>query len=48
MYDILELNKKHLSEKPDIAKELKIKLVESFKKQHLIYNIHDTKANVLT
>ena len=44
MYDILELNKKLLPELKDIAKELKIKKVESFKKQDLIYKILDTQA----
>ena len=33
MYDILELNKKLLPDLRDVAKELKIKRVESFKKQ---------------
>ncbi|WP_346857547.1 transcription termination factor Rho [uncultured Draconibacterium sp.] len=44
MYDILELNKKLVAELKDIAKELKIKRVESFKKQDLIYKILDTQA----
>ncbi|MBN1133225.1 MAG: transcription termination factor Rho [Bacteroidales bacterium] len=44
MYDILELNKKLLSELRDIAKDLKIKRVESFRKQDLIYKILDTQA----
>ncbi len=44
MYDILELNKKLLPELKDIAKELKIKRVDSFKKQDLIYKILDTQA----
>ncbi|MDD4756275.1 MAG: Rho termination factor N-terminal domain-containing protein, partial [Prolixibacteraceae bacterium] len=44
MYDILELNKKLVPELRDIAKELKIKRVESFKKQELIYKILDTQA----
>jgi len=44
MYDILELNKKLLSELRDIAKELKIKRVESYKKQNLIYQILDQQA----
>ncbi|MFV0591209.1 MAG: transcription termination factor Rho [Draconibacterium sp.] len=44
MYDILELNKKLLPELKEIAKELKIKRVESFKKQDLIYKILDTQA----
>ena len=48
MYDILELNKKLLAELRDIAKELKIKRVESFKKQDLIYKILDTQAIVVS
>ncbi len=44
MYDILELNKKLLPELKDIAKELNIKRVDSFKKQDLIYKILDTQA----
>ena len=44
MYDILELNKKLVPELKDIAKELKIKRVESYKKQDLIYKILDTQA----
>ncbi|HDR67703.1 MAG TPA: transcription termination factor Rho [Bacteroidaceae bacterium] len=44
MYDILELNKKLLSELRDIAKDLKIKRVESFRKQDLVYKILDTQA----
>lgn len=44
MYDILELNKKLLPDLRDVAKELKIKRVESFKKQELIYKILDQQA----
>ncbi len=44
MYDILELNKKLVSELREIAKELKIKRVESLKKQDLIYRILDQQA----
>ena len=44
MYDILELNKKLLAELREIAKELKIKRVESFRKQELVYKILDTQA----
>ncbi|MBN1185822.1 MAG: transcription termination factor Rho [Bacteroidales bacterium] len=44
MYDILELNKKLVNELRDIAKELKIKKVESLKKQDLIYKILDQQA----
>ena len=39
MYDILELNKKLVSDLREIGKELKIKRVESLKKQDLIYRI---------
>jgi len=48
MYDILELNKKLLPELRGIAKELKIKRVESYKKQDLIYKILDTQAIVVS
>ncbi len=48
MYDILELNKKLLGELRDIAKDLKIKRVESFKKQDLIYKILDIQAIVVS
>lgn len=44
MYDILELNKKLVSELRDIAKELQIKKVELLKKQDLIYKILDQQA----
>ncbi len=44
MYDILELNKKLVSDLREIAKELNIKRVEKFKKQELIYKILDTQA----
>ena len=44
MYDILELNKKLVPELREIAKELNIKRVESFKKQDLIYKVLDTQA----
>jgi transcription termination factor Rho len=44
MYDILELNKKLLTELRQIAKDLKVKRVESFKKQDLIYKILDEQA----
>ena len=44
MYDILELNKKLVPDLRDIAKELNIKRVESYKKQDLIYKILDTQA----
>ena len=46
MYDILELNKKLLPELKEIAKELKVKRVESFRKQDLVYKILDTQAIV--
>ncbi len=44
MYDILELNKKLVPELREIAKELKIKRVESLRKQDLIYKILDQQA----
>lgn len=44
MYDILELNKKLVSELRQIAKDLNIKKVESYKKQDLIYTILDQQA----
>ena len=44
MYDIIELSKKLVPELRDIAKELNIKKVESYKKQDLIYKILDTQA----
>ncbi|MCT4647008.1 MAG: transcription termination factor Rho [Carboxylicivirga sp.] len=44
MYDILELNKKLLTDLRQIAKELNVKRVESYKKQDLIYKILDEQA----
>ncbi len=44
MYDIIELNKKLVSELRDIAKELKVKRVDSLKKQDLVYKILDQQA----
>lgn len=44
MYDISELSKKLLPELREIGKELKIKRVESYKKQDLIYKILDTSS----
>jgi transcription termination factor Rho len=44
MYDILELNKMLLPELREIAKNLKIKRVESFRKPELIYRILDEQA----
>ena len=44
MYDILELNKKLITELKEIAKELNIKKVEALKKQDLIYKILDQQA----
>lgn len=44
MYDILELNKKLVSDLREIAKDLQIKKVESLKKQDLIYKILDQQA----
>jgi transcription termination factor Rho len=46
MYDILELNKKLVSDLREIAKELKIKRVEALRKQDLIYRILDQQAIV--
>jgi len=43
-YNILELNEKLLSELQDIANELGIKKVSSFKKDELIYRILDEQA----
>ncbi|MCK4664163.1 MAG: transcription termination factor Rho [Bacteroidales bacterium] len=44
MYDILELNKKVVSELKDIAKQLNIKKIETLKKQDLVYQILDQQA----
>ena len=44
MYDILELNDKLLADLRQIAKDLNIKRVESYKKQELIYKILDEQA----
>ncbi len=44
MYDILELNKKLVSDLRTIARDLGIKKVESIKKQELIYKILDQQA----
>lgn len=44
MYDILELNSKLLPELREIGKSLKIKRVEGYKKQDLIYKILDQQA----
>jgi transcription termination factor Rho len=44
MYDIIELSKKLVTELKDIAKELDIKKIDSFKKQELIYKILDKQA----
>lgn len=44
MYDIIELSRKLLPDLKEIAKELKIKKVDSYKKQDLIYKILDTQA----
>ncbi len=48
MYDILELNKKLVSELRDIAKELNIKKVDTLKKQDLVYKILDQQAIIAT
>ncbi|MBA4411025.1 MAG: transcription termination factor Rho [Bacteroidota bacterium] len=44
MYDIIELSRKLLPDLKEIAKELDIKKIESFKKQDLIYKILDLQA----
>jgi len=44
MYDILELNKKVLTELKEIAKQLDIKKFDALKKQDLIYKILDQQA----
>ena len=44
MYDILSLNEKKLPELKEIAKELKIKGINSLKKQDLVYKILDEQA----
>ena len=44
MYDIIELSRKLLPDLKDIAKELDIKKIESYKKQDLIYKILDNQA----
>ncbi len=44
MYDILELNKMLVSDLRDIAKKLKIKRLDSLRKQDLIYKILDQQA----
>jgi len=44
MFDIIELNKKLVSELKEIAKGLEIKRVEKLKKQELIYQILDAQA----
>ena len=41
MYDILELNKKLVSELRQIAKDLNVKKADSLRKQDLIYKILD-------
>jgi transcription termination factor Rho len=48
MYDILELNKKLVTELRDIAKQLNIKKSESLRKQDLIYKILDQQAIAAT
>ncbi|MDA3891029.1 MAG: transcription termination factor Rho [Salinivirgaceae bacterium] len=44
MYDILELNKKLVPELKEIAKNLKVKKLETLRKQDLIYKILDQQA----
>ena len=46
MYDILELNDKLLSDLRQIARELNVKRVESYKKKELIYKILDQQAMI--
>ncbi len=48
MYDILELNNKKVAELRDIGKTLKIKRVDSLRKQDLIYKILDEQAITAT
>ena len=48
MYDILELNNKKVAELRDIGKALKIKRVDSLRKQDLIYKILDEQAITAT
>ncbi|MDR0419550.1 MAG: transcription termination factor Rho [Prevotellaceae bacterium] len=44
MYDILELNSKSIDELKEIAKQLKVKKVDSASKEDLIYKILDEQA----
>ena len=44
MYDILELNKKLVSELKEIATDLGLKKFDGLKKQDLIYKILDQQA----
>mgnify|MGYP000613268205 CR=1 FL=1 len=44
MYDIIELNKKLVSELRGIAKELEIKKADKLKKEELVYQILDQQA----
>ena len=44
MYDLIELNKKLVSELREIATELGIQKVDNFKKQDLVYEILDEQA----
>lgn len=48
MYDILELNNRKVAELRDIAKSLKIKRVDSLRKQDLVYKILDEQAITAT
>ncbi len=48
MYDILELNKKLVSDLREIANELQIKKIDSLRKQDLIYKILDQQAIIAT
>ena len=44
MYDIIELNKKLLTELRGIAKELDVKKADKLKKEDLVYQILDQQA----
>lgn len=48
MYDILELNNKKVAELREIGKSLKIKRVDSLRKQDLVYKILDEQAITAT
>ena len=48
MYNVLELNKKLVSELREIARSLKVKKIETYKKQELIHKILDEQALIST